>query len=289
MGNNAFYPCTAEDPLGLGPQPGLLGAGAASDIAGRPAPGQGITYSQAVTASELVNIPVPVGANLAWDSYWRAVYEKANKLIQQQANQLLQRGNVTAEEAKELIEVQRNRLVIEMRKPLTPFGRFYSEVLKPEKDLPTLEQLLKKKGSIEAVLNSVGKTRAFTNRLAIIGRSAGPAGIVLEVVVIGVVIEKADPHERARVATEEIGGAAGGFMGGRYGMLGGAAAGAAWAGTWASPTLLIPVVGEITEGGAVLIGGIVGGLLGAWVGHDVSKEAVHQVWMLSEFYWKTDK
>jgi uncharacterized membrane protein YfcA len=49
------------------------------------------------------------------------------------------------------------------------------------------------------------------------------------------------------------------------------------------------VVGEITEGGAVLVGGIVGGLLGAWVGHDVSKEAVHQAWMLSEFYWKTDK
>jgi hypothetical protein len=40
---------------------------------------------------------------------------------------------VTADEARELIEVQRNRLVIEMRKPLTPFGRFYSEVLKPEK------------------------------------------------------------------------------------------------------------------------------------------------------------
>ena len=36
-------------------------------------------------------------------------------------------------------------------------------------------------------------------------------------------------------------------------------AGAAWAGTWASRTLLIPVIGESTEGGAVIAGGIVGG------------------------------
>ena len=48
---------------------------------------------------------------------------------------------------------------------MTPFGKLYSEVLKPANALPTLESLVERKGSVEAVLVSVGKTRAVTNRL----------------------------------------------------------------------------------------------------------------------------
>ena len=138
-------------------------------------------------------------------------------MIQEQANELLRRGNVTAEEARDLVEVQRNGLVIEMRKPLTPFGKLYSEVLKPANSLPTFEALVERKGTVEAVLVSVGKTRAVTNRIAFIGRTAGTAGFVLEIVAVAVVIELAPEDQRARVATEEVSGAVGGIAAGTGG------------------------------------------------------------------------
>ncbi|WP_144637818.1 hypothetical protein [Bordetella genomosp. 13] len=242
-------------------------------------------YSYASQVSETVNIPFPVAANMSWDGYCRYLYDKANAVIQRQANDLLRRGNVTYEEARQLVEVQRNALVLEMRKPLSPFGKLYSEALKPASALPSMEGLLQKKGTIEAVLLSVGKTRAVTNRIAFIGRTAGPAGVLLEIIAVGVVIEKAPPNERARVATEEISGAVGGLAGGTGGMWAGAAAGAAWAGTWAAPTLVIPVIGEITEGGAIVLGGIIGGLFAGWISHDASKVAAAEVWRLASIQW----
>jgi hypothetical protein len=244
-----------------------------------------IRYSYAIRASEAINIPFPVIANLTWDGYWRYLYEKANLVIQRQANELLLRGHIKHEEVRQLVEVQRNGLVLEMRKPLSPFGRLYSETLKPAKDLPTLEKLLQRKGSLEAVLLSVGKTRAVTNRIAFISRVTGAAGIVLEIVAVAVVIEKAPPQDRVQVATEEITGAIGGLAGGTAGMWAGAAAGGAWAGTWASPTLMIPVVGAISEGGAILLGGLIGGLFMGWVGHDVSKTAATETWHLASVKW----
>jgi hypothetical protein len=239
-------------------------------------------YSYAVKASEVVNIPFGTAANMTWDSYWRLAYESANKVIQQQANKLVHRGYVTWEEARQLVEVQRNGLVVEMRKSLTPFGKLYSEALKPSTRLPTLSSLVAEKGSVEAVLVSVGKTRAVTNKIAFVSRVAGPACIALEIVAVCVVIKKAPPQQRAQVATEEIGGAVGGLAGSTAGMWAGAAAGAAWAGTWVSPTLLIPVVGELTEGGAILLGGLFGG----WLAHDATKEAIHSMWTLVGFDWR---
>jgi len=109
----------------------------------------GIVYSSAVQS--VVQASMPVGAQLGWDSYVRFLYEQANKAVQQQANVLLARGNITAEEARTLVESQRNGLVLEFRKPLTPWGRLYSEILKPSNNLPTLEKLVAQKGSIEAV------------------------------------------------------------------------------------------------------------------------------------------
>jgi hypothetical protein len=247
-------------------------------------------YSYAVKASEVIDIQFPVAATFAWDGFWRAAYQKADLVIQRQANELLARGNITMEEARQLVEVERNGLVLQMREPLSPFGKFYSEALKPATDLPTLEALLAKKGSLEAVLASVGKSRAVTNRIAFIGRSAGAAGVVLEIVSISVAIEKAPPGHRGEVATEEITGAALDLGVGSAGMWTGAAAGAAWAGTWASPTLLIPVVGEITEGTAIVLGGIAGGLFFCWAEHDAIKATAHAVtqavWRLLPIEWK---
>lgn len=246
---------------------------------------QAARYSFAVKTSDVINVPGPLAANMSWDGWCRLVYDHFNKVIQRQANELLRRGNVTFEEMRKLVEVQRNGLVVEMRKPLTPFGKLYSEALKPATSLPTAERLLARKGSIEAVLVSVGKTRAVTNRVAFIGRSLGTLGFVLEIVIVAVVIEQAPPNQRDRVATEEISGAVGGLAGGTGGYLAGGLAGAAWAGTWAAPTLIIPVVGEFTEGGAILIGGIAGALFGGWVGHRTGKVAGREAWKLLPMKW----
>ena len=244
-------------------------------------------YSYAAKASDVLAVPGPLAANMSGDSWWRLAYQRADLLIQAQANDLLRRGNITTDEARDLVEVQRNGLVVEMRKPLTPFGKLYSEVLKPANTLPTLENLVDRKGSVEAVLISVGKTRAVTNRLAFVGRTAGTAGIVLEIVMVAVVIEQAPEDQRRRVATEEVSGAAGGLAVGSAGYWAGGLAGAAWAGTWASPTLVVPVVGEFTEGGAILVGGIAGALFGGWLGHRTGKAAGHLLWQLLPIDWKT--
>lgn len=78
--------------------------------------------SQAVAAS------FGVGSNLTWDAFVRQSYEKVNAAIQQQANDLLRRGNVLENEARALVEGQRNALVRAMRQRLSPFGRLYSEI-----------------------------------------------------------------------------------------------------------------------------------------------------------------
>jgi hypothetical protein len=45
------------------------------------------------------------------------------------------------------------------------------------------------------------------------------------------------------------------------------------------------VIGEITEGGAIVLGGIIGRLLMGWIGHDASKAAAAQVWRLVSVKW----
>ena len=47
---------------------------------------------------------------------------RADQVLQAQANELLQRGNITRVEYEALVKA-RNDLVVEFRKPLTPFGR----------------------------------------------------------------------------------------------------------------------------------------------------------------------
>lgn len=214
----------------------------------------GVQYSS--VAKTTVETTMPVGAQLGWDAYVRLLYDQANKAIQQQANALLVRGNITTEEARVLVESQRNGLVREFRKPLTPWGRLYSEILKPSNNLPTLEKLVAEKGSIEAVMQSVGKTRVVVNRIAVVSRVAGPAVVILSITLSAVAIAQAPADQRGRVAAVEAGGTLGGLGGGMGGAWAGCVAGA----SLASPSLVIPFWGEVTEGGACLMGGIVGGL-----------------------------
>lgn len=245
-------------------------------------PQEKVYYSYATQAKEVTQIAFPAGVTFTWDSFWRAAYIKANVALQRQANLLISRGAVTLEEARQLVEVQRNTLVQEFRKPLTPFGRLYSEILKPSKNLPTLEKLLQRKGTIEAVLRSVGGTRQAVNRLTMVTKLGGPATISIEVVLSVVVVKLAPANERELVGSRQIGGA----IGSVGGMLGGAWAGCASLGALASPSLVVPVVGEVSTGTACFIGGVLGGLgvgaIGRWGGERVG-EAVY--WHLVGWDW----
>jgi len=117
-------------------------------------------YSPAVSQGGATTFGV--ASNVTWDSFVRQSYQEATTILQRQADVLVKRGNVTVSEARVLVESQRNALVVAMRQRLSRFGRLYSEILKPTEKLPTLEQLIAKKGSVEAVLTSVGKAARWS-------------------------------------------------------------------------------------------------------------------------------
>jgi hypothetical protein len=237
-------------------------------------------YSPAVSQAAAASFGV--GSNLTWDAFVRRSYERVNAVIQQQANDLLRRGNVLEAEARALVEGQRNALVRAMRERLSPFGRLYSEISKPSPALPTLERLVREKGSIQAVLTSVGKSRAVVNRFAAVARVAGPGTVVIQFTVSAVVITSASPEDRARVVAREAGGIGGAALGG----WGGAWAGCAGLAAVASPSLVLPIVGKVTTGGACLVGGIAGGFGAGWLGYVLGQwagEASHDY--ATEWLW----
>lgn len=133
-------------------------------------PRSGAEYPYSPAVRKTIEVTFTIAPHMTWDSYVRLFYGRANQVIQDQANELLRRGNISAPEVRHLVERQRNRLVMEFRNRLSPFGRLYSEILKPAGRLPTLESMLARKGSLEAVLHSVGKSRQVVNRVAAVSR-----------------------------------------------------------------------------------------------------------------------
>lgn len=219
---------------------------------GDPAQAREFNYSPAFTSAS--NGAFGLGSNLTWDAYQRELYNELNAALQKQANLMRARGAISEVEARALI-AQRNLILTEARKSLSPFGRLYSEILKPSSQLPTFEKLLADKGSIEAIVESVGKTRAVVNRLSLVMKYGGRAGIVLQVVVSAVIISEAPPEARTRTIIGQ-GGAVGGAA--LFGW-GGAWAGCATAAALMSPSLAIPLVGEGAEGTACVVGAVIGG------------------------------
>ena len=239
-------------------------------------------YSSAVRFA--VDIPFSIAPGMTWDGFWRQIYDRTNVGFQEQANQLLKRGQITSYEANALVD-SRNELLLRIRSRLTPFGELYSEIIKPSNSLKTLDKFLAEKGTIEAVLKSVGKTRAVVDKIGAISRIAGPASIVIEITLTAIVIQQASPKDKERVEYREVGGLVGSLGGGMGGMW----AGCASAATLASPTLAIPVAGEVSTGGACLVGGILGGLGFGWLGRksgEIAGDKAYQIKnQLSEFQW----
>lgn len=249
-----------------------------TDSNGRP----GIQYSTVVKTA--VDVAAPVGGQMSWDAYVRLLYNQANKGLEQQANSLLVRGNIDLAEKGHLLVSQRNALVVEFRKPLSPWGKLYSKILKPADKLPTFPQLLAQKGSVEAVLRSVGSNRVVVNRMAVVLRVSGPALVTLRIAFSAIAIKEAPEGQKGRVGAQEVGGMAGGLASTIAGSWAGCLAGA----SFASPSLVIPGWGELTEGGACLVGGLAGGLGFGWIGDRAGRRAGSAIYgfATSISYWQ---
>lgn len=147
-----------------------------------------------------------IAPGLTWDGFWRLIYDRVNAALQRQANLMLEQGRLTVAESRALVNA-RNDLLLRIRSRLTPFGELYSELLKPDASLRSFEQFAADKGSIEAVLRSVGRTRAVGDTMGVVSRVAGPAAIVVKISLTALVIRKqwdGRPHpKRHRCAKVE--------------------------------------------------------------------------------------
>lgn len=239
------------------PQRGPVGVSLCAGSVARPpalkAPA--VTHLVSPALKTTVGVTFSIAPQMTWDGFQRLAYDKLNVGLQEQANQLVQRGNLTYQEMESLVNA-RNASILKIRDRLSSFGELYSEILKPRASLKTAEQLLAEKGSFEAVLNSVGRTRQVVDRIGIVSRWGGPAAIVLQISIVSFVIAEAPPEDRGRVAARQIGGSVMGVAGGSSGLWLGCVGGASLV-SW---SIVLPIVGEEAMGGACLVGGLLGGL-----------------------------
>lgn len=174
----------------------------------------------------VVDVTFPLGPGLTWDSVQRSLYDHAAQKISEQARALHARGDISVIEVDQFVN-QRNALKQATRSKLSPLGKQFSKFLNPSSEFKDLQGLLKEKGSLEAVLKGVGRTRTWVNRLSFVGRLAGPTVLVIQIKLSADTIASADEGERWRVGIGEAAEITGGAVGGWYGAGIGCSAGAA--------------------------------------------------------------
>lgn len=95
--------------------------------------------------------------------------------------------------------------------------------------MPTPDRLLAEKGSIEAVVQSVGRSRLVVNRIAV-SRVAGPTAVVLSLTFSAIAIREAPEGQKSRVGATQAGGTIVGLAGGVAGAWAGCVWGLGWVG-----------------------------------------------------------
>jgi len=210
-------------------------------------------------AQAIQSASISIGAETTWDSAIRAVYNSGAEAIRQQAQELLQTGQMTAEQAKIWSNGQRNALMQACRDKSSPLGKAIAEAIKPKpKSVADLEQLGK---SAEGIIESAGKTNPYVNRVAVGFRFAGPALLVIGLSFSAYHIATAPENERWHVTAQEAGIWSGALAGGWAGGRGGAVAGGAIC-TFVEPGGGTAICGAV--GGVV--GTLGGAILGGWAG-----------------------
>ena len=206
-------------------------------------------------------ISIYLGTEASWDAIVRDIYNKGAAAIRDQAQQLVQSGRMTPEEAKLWANSQRNALIRATRSRTGPIGLAIAELLKPSNKLKTAAELEKLGKSASGIIQSAGKTNPFINRVAVGMRYGGPALIVVGLGFSAYNIYHAPAGEGWRTTAREGGKWAGVIAGGTAGGAGGCKVGAV-IGTFFAPG---PGSGVGCAAGAI-IGSIGGAAFGGWAG-----------------------
>jgi len=230
-----------------------------------------------------------VVAPLTLDSFVRAfIYDPQARAFSAQAQELVNRGEQTLEQAAELVNQQRNALLREVRATRnSPLGRAFSEWRKPSNRLPTVSDLVERYRArnptatradvLGTIIRGSGRTNKWINRVATGFRFAGPALVAVDVVYAGYLVSQAAPEEQGRVAAQQTGRVAGGLAGGWAGAQLGCEAGAA-IGVWFEGVGAIP---------GCLVGAALGGIGFGIGGSTAGEYAGNQIyeWMTMAVDW----
>ena len=212
-----------------------------------------------IRAALAFDVAVVWGVNATWDDVVRASYSEADRKLKEGINRLVSSGTISPSEGSRIYVKRRNWLVKQFRSVSTPVGKFIAEKLKPNSQLPTYEDLIRKGKTNDSILKNAAANKKVTAKVSKIGKAARVCGGV-SIAFILYDVYQAEPEDRSRVIT----GHAGAFVGG---------VGGAWAlgkgggvvGVWIGG----PPGGAIGAIAGSVVGGIGGAIIGEFAAHEV--------------------
>lgn len=153
-----------------------------------------------------------------WDSFQRARYVADTARLSRDALAFVVDGSMLEPEAAKWAVEQRNNALLMTRGRSSPLGNTIATLAK-EKPL-ALEELLAKKGSFRAVIESASRTNRLFNGAAAVVRIAGPTVLILDFGTAAAVTAQAPDGKKTETAVREfvprLCGIAGGLAGGLF-------------------------------------------------------------------------
>lgn len=154
----------------------------------------------------------------AWDSFQRARYVADTARLSRDALAFVVDGSMLEPEAARWAVDRRNNALLMTRGRSSPLGNTLATLAK-ERPL-ALEELLAKKGSFRAVIESASRTNRLFNGAAAVVRVAGPTLLVLDFGTAAAVTAQAPDGKKVETAVREfvprLCGIAGGLTGGLF-------------------------------------------------------------------------
>ncbi len=153
-----------------------------------------------------------------WDSFQRARYVADTARLSRDALAFVVDGSMLEPEAAKWAVERRNNTLLMTRGRSSPLGNTLATLAK-ERPL-ALEELLAKKGTFRAVIESASRTNRVFNGAAAVVRVAGPTLLVLDFGSAAAVTAQAPDGKKAETAVREfvprLCGIAGGLTGGLF-------------------------------------------------------------------------
>jgi hypothetical protein len=229
----------------------------------------------------------PLAPPLAWDALQRAVYALEGKLLQRQALELFERGQLTTAAEVEHWLRQRDLLRTFTQSQLSPVGKAFSEWM--DRVVPPAERLARKAAALtqngrppesetlfRAVLGSLGRTSWKANAVGFGVGVAAAVQLYFEVEFVSQAVAAAPPANRWRVRLRESTGAAVAAGTGYVGWKAGCATGA---------TATVWYFGAGGLAGCIA-GALLGGSIAGYVGREAGRNAADLLYDTGEAVWQ---